>query len=76
MNKNGIPVAMRKVCKRMKQQKRQLEVHKLDFHHFVQFRRYEYGIEVTITVPAFSPLTKTLQKDGWKFVSVTKGEIA
>lgn len=79
LNKHGIPIVESKPKKRSNKngrKQRHRDLHKLNFNEFAVFRRYQYGIEITITVPSFSPLLHTLRKDGWNCVGIRKGEIA
>lgn len=63
VNKHGIPVATKR--KSIKKQVQQ-EIHNiLDFQDFVEFVRYEKGVEVTAVVPNFRPVVQAMKSDGW-----------
>ena len=58
VNKNGIPVTV----KTKKRKPLELELDKVTFYQYVE------GQMVTIVVPYFSPLRKTLKSDGWRIL--------
>ncbi len=80
-NKNGIPIyatTSKDKPKPNKNRTRNRNIHKiqkLNFNEFAVFKQYQYGVEILITVPSFSPLLRTLEKDGWRLVKVTKDEV-
>ncbi|NLY80772.1 MAG: hypothetical protein GX072_13050 [Lysinibacillus sp.] len=74
VNKHGIPVASKR--KSIKKQVQQ-EIHNiLDFREFVEFVRYEQGVEVTAVVPNFRPVVQAMKGDGWILQKYSRGEIA